>query len=143
MVDREGKHNTAYLNCVKILCDRIDAIGFDVIGNEVKFDELEQLYDGYANLKYSESEALREIWANSFHNESLRGAMEQIHVAKIQFDENIAVYDPLKPRVLAGFTESLIKADLKHLHVMQKNETTGMYDGMFPYSPDVLMGYEG
>lgn len=52
-----------------------------------------------------------------------------------------AEYDPLKPRVVGGVTESLIKANLKDLHVMQTNETEGLYKDMFPYAPDVLMGY--
>lgn len=34
-----------------------------------------------------------------------------------------AKYDPVKPRVIGGLTESLIKADLNDLSVMQLNET--------------------
>lgn len=61
------------------------------------------------------------------------------------YDEsNAAKYDPLKPKVMAGLTESIIKADLQHLHVMQTGETEGgMSRDMFPFAPDILMGYEG
>ena len=54
------------------------------------------------------------------------------------------LYDPLKPRVIGGLSESLVKADLRDLHVIQSNETQGiMYKEMYPYAPDLLMGYEG
>ena len=70
--------------------------------------------------------------------------MEQLQVAEMQYAESSAAkYDPLKPRVVGGLTESLIKADLRDLNIMQLNETGGMQEGMFPYAPDVLMGYEG
>ena len=65
-----------YLKHVKSLCNRLDSMGFDMIANELKFDELKQLYDAYSNLKYSEVRELRTIWAESFTNKSLRGAME-------------------------------------------------------------------
>ena len=53
-------------------------MGFDIISHEVKFDELQILHSAYVNLKYSEEEALRQIWTRSFTNESLRGAIEHI-----------------------------------------------------------------
>ena len=49
----------------------------------------------------------------------------------------------MRPKVIGGLTDSLIKADVKDVHNMQENETGGMYEEMFPYRPDVLMGYEG
>ena len=67
-----------YLASVSTLCDRLDNMGFDMIANELKYEELKQLYDAYVNLKYSEMKELRKIWAKSFRNKSLRGAMEQL-----------------------------------------------------------------
>ena len=53
-------------------------------------------------------------------------------------------YDPLKPRVIGGLSESLVKANLQDLHVIQSGETQGaMHKDMYPYAPDLLMGYEG
>ena len=133
-----------YLDCVSRICDRLDSMGFDIISHELKFDEVNILYDGYVNLKYSEDSDLQDIWARSFTNESLRGALELFTVTEHTYKESEAAkYDPLKPKVMAGLTESLIKADLPDLHVMQKNETMKMQKHMFPHEPDVLMGYEG
>ena len=133
-----------YLDMVERICTRLDNMGFDIISHEVKFDELQILYHAYVNLKYSEDEALRGIWARSFTNESLRGALEHMEATEHVYDEsNAAKFDPLKPKVLAGLTESLVKANLRDLHIMQTNETTKMYKEMFPFAPDVLMGYEG
>ena len=99
-------------------------MGFDIISHELKFDEVNILYDGYVNLRYSEDSDLQDIWARSFTNESLRGALELFTVTEHTYKESEAAkYDPLKPKVMAGLTESLIKADLPDLYVMQKNET--------------------
>ena len=127
-----------------ILLERIDSIGFDIVANELNYDEYTTLSDAYQNLKYSEAKALRNLWTQSFSNQNIRGAFEYSETILTQYPEaEAAKYDPLKPRVIGGVTESLVKANLKDLHVMQNNETEGLYKGMFPYAPDVLMGYQG
>jgi len=87
---------------------------------------------------------MRNLWTRSFKNLNIRGALEHRDVIAVRYPETEAAkYDPLKPRVVGGVTESLVKANLKDLHVMQTNETEGIYKDMFPYAPDVLMGYQG
>lgn len=136
--------HTNYIKCIKSLCTQLDSIGFDIISHEVKYDELKIIYDGFVNLKYSSDEQLREIERTSFTNESLRGAVEYIEAAELAYNESRAAsYDPIRPKVLAGLTESLVKANLQDLHSMQHGETKKMQRNMFPYSPDVLMGFEG
>jgi len=56
----------SYYTVVRILCDRVNDMSFDIISNELKYDEFNQLYDSYVNLKYSEVDKLRAIWAESF-----------------------------------------------------------------------------
>ena len=115
-----------------------------MIHNELKFDEFETLYTAYVNLKFSEVKAMRDIHKSHFINEALVRAFEQKSYTELQYNEaGSAKYDPLKPRVIGGFTQSLVKADLNHLHIMQENETQGMFREMYPFTPDVLMGYEG
>ena len=75
---KEKSSRKDYLNVVERICKRLDNMGFDIISHEVKFDELQILHSAYVNLKYSEEEALRQIWTRSFTNESLRGAIEHI-----------------------------------------------------------------
>lgn len=113
-----------HIQCVRELVARVDSLNFDVITNELKFDEFEQLYDAYSNLKFSEVKEMRDIFASSFKNQSLKGAFENYESTKIFYEEgHAAKYDPVKPRVIGGLTESLIKADLNDLNVMQMNET--------------------
>ena len=64
------------VQCIKNLVRRLDSYNFDVITNELKYDEYEMLYDCWVNLKYSEVEQLRAIASRSFKNQSLKGAME-------------------------------------------------------------------
>lgn len=119
-------------------------MSFGIIANELKFDEFNALYNAYVNLKFSEVKKMRDIHKSHFTNETLVRAFEQKSYTELQYEEaSSAKYDPLKPRVIGGLTESLIKADLNHLHIIQDNETQGMFREMYPYVPDVLMGYEG
>ena len=48
-----------YVAIVKQLCEKIDNMGFDILINELKFDEFNQLYDTYINLKFSPVGELR------------------------------------------------------------------------------------
>ena len=82
------KHPETYFKITRELCEKINSIGFDIIANELKYDEFDQLYDCYMNLKYSEVKRMREIWAESFQNETLRRAFEQPDIAKIQYEED-------------------------------------------------------
>ena len=119
-------------------------MNFDVISNELTFTEFEQLFDAYVNLKYSEVKSLRDLSKTAFKDESLRRAFEQQEIAKATYDEQYAAqYDPIKPRVLGAFTQSLVRANLKHLHVMQEGQGDGLQRDMFPYQPDVLMSHGG
>ena len=117
---------------------------FDLITAELNYTEFGILYDAYVNLQFSEVKELRDLWQTSFKCEHLRRALALKSVQETKYEEfGAAQYDPLKPRVIGGLTESLVRADLKHLHVMQQNEQEGLNKGIFPYSPDVLMGYYG
>ena len=130
--------------CVQKLTDRLNQMNFDVVVNELNYDEFNILYDAYMNMKFSEVDTIRDIWHSSFTNETLKRAFEQKDIAEIAYPESKAAsYDPVKPRVMGGFTESLVKANLDDLYLMQANETQGMYKEMYPYAPDVLMGYKG
>ena len=45
---------------------------------------------------------------------------------------------------MGAFTQSLVKADLGDLHVMQDAQTDSpLYKDMFPYRPDILMSHGG
>jgi len=131
--------------CVSSLLDRINSMHFDIIHNELTFNEFEQLYDCYVNLKYSEVKQLRDLWQSSYSDESLRRAFEQRDVALTVYPETYAAkYDPIKPRVMSAFTESLVKADLKELNIIQEDQTKGpLYRDMFPFTPDLLMSHGG
>lgn len=129
---------------VSRLCDRIDSINFDLIVNELTYQEYETLYDAYYHMKFSKSKLMRSTWANHLQNDSLRRACEQRKLTESHYPESMAgKYDPLKPKVVGGLTESLIRADLMDLKTMQDNETDGLYKEMYPYKPDVLMGHKG
>ena len=94
-------------------------MGFDMISHEVRHDELKILRQGYVNLKYSADSGLRDIWAKSFTNDNVIGAVEHIEATLLSYEESeAAAYDPLKPKVMAGLTDSLIKSNLRDLHVM-------------------------
>jgi len=45
--------------CVEILCERINEMSFDIIANELNFDEFDTLYTAYVNLKFSEVNKMR------------------------------------------------------------------------------------
>ena len=57
-----------YVALVRKLIARIDGLGFDLINNELNYEEFELMSDIYNNLKYSEVEVLRDTWAESFKN---------------------------------------------------------------------------
>jgi hypothetical protein len=130
--------------CVKDCLDRVNDMHFDIVNNELNYREFNQLYDAYVNLKFSEVPELRTLWKNSFTDETLRLALEHRYMVDSSYIENgSAKYDPIKPRVMGAFTESLVKANLQDLHVLQENETRGMHKEMFPYSPDILLSHSG
>ena len=52
-------------------------------------------------------------------------------------------YDPLKPRIMKGLTEALARADLHEVHQIQQHEISGANQSLFPYTPDLVMGYHG
>ena len=58
-------------------------------------------------------------------------------------ESHAAQYDPLKPRVMQGLTESFLRANLKQIHDQQEGDTTGIYKQIFPHKPDLFMGYRG
>ncbi len=119
-------------------------MNFDMITTELNYSEFGILYDAYVNLQFSEVKELRDLWQKSFKCEELRRALALRSVQMSKYAEHgAAQYDPIKPRVIGGLTESLIKADLQDLHIMQQNEQEGLNKVMFPHSPDVLMGYHG
>ena len=85
--------------------NRINSMKFDIIQNELNFTEFEQLYDSYVNMKYSSVEELRDLWQNSFKDESLRSAFDKQSFAKNFYPEHHAAkFDPIKPRVIGAFT---------------------------------------
>jgi len=105
---------------VKDILVRLNSMNFDVISNELTFREFDQLYDAYVNLKHSEVKSMRDLWLTSFSDESLRRAFDLREMAQLNYAENeSANYDPIKPRVLGAFTESLARANLQDLHIMQ------------------------
>ena len=53
--------SNSYVAIIKELCEKINDLNFDILVNELKFDEFNQLYDAYMNLKYSSLEELRNI----------------------------------------------------------------------------------
>ena len=53
--------SNSYVTIIKELCEKINELNFDILVNELKFDEFNQLYDCYMNLKYSSLEELRNI----------------------------------------------------------------------------------
>ena len=62
----------------------------------------------------------------------------------LQYPEtHSAQYDPIKPRVVGGLTESILRADLNDLYVMRENETGGLNEDLYLFTPDVVMGHEG
>ena len=112
------------VQCIKNLVRRVDSYNFDVITNELKYDEYEMLYDCWVNLKYSEVEQLRAVASRSFKNQSLKGAMENREATLLLYEESHAAkYDPVRPRVIQGLTESFIKADLNDLSANQQDQT--------------------
>jgi len=72
----KGESYRMYVSCINSICKRLDTMGFDIIAHEVKYDELQLLYDAFVNLKYSEFKKLRKVSKNHFKNRSLRGAVE-------------------------------------------------------------------
>lgn len=50
-----------YVATIQELCERINDMNFDIIVNELKFDEFNQLYNAFMNLKFSSLEELRQI----------------------------------------------------------------------------------
>ena len=61
-----------------------------------------------------------------------------------QYAESTAAqYDPIRPKVIGGLTESILRADLKELHVMKDNEGYGLNGDITPFVPDVVMGHHG
>jgi len=94
-------------------------MNFDVISNELTYREFDILFDAYVNLKHSEVKSLRDLWASAFKDESLRRAFEQRDLAQKNYPEQwSAEFDPIKPRVLGAFTQSLVHANLQDLHIM-------------------------
>ncbi len=133
-----------HIACVKALCEQIDAMYFDIIANELRHDEFEILLDAYSNMKFSDVKQIRDIWSKSFTNESLKNALENPKMTNILYPESTAAeYDPIKPRVVGGITESILRADLKDLYVMKDGEGQGLNDEIYTFEPDVVMGYEG
>ena len=61
---------------VDTLLKRIDSINFDMISNELNYEEFTILRDAYQNLKYSEVKVLRHLWSKSFNNFNIKGALE-------------------------------------------------------------------
>lgn len=109
------------VKCLELLCTRFNLMSFDMIQNELTFEEFNKLYDAYVNLKFSEVKELRKMQAQLFTNEALVRAFETKSFAEQQFHESYAAgYDPIKPRVMGGVTESLVKVDLQDLNKMQE-----------------------
>jgi len=52
--------------CIRDLLSQLAHINFDMIGNELTFQEFENLYDAYTNLKFSDVAELRKLWADMF-----------------------------------------------------------------------------
>ena len=57
----ESFKSDSYIATIQELCEKINDLNFDILVNELKFDEFNQLYDAYMNLKYSSLEELRNI----------------------------------------------------------------------------------
>lgn len=112
-------NDTNYLHCVKALCTRISEMHFENIVNELKYDEYEILYTGYMNMKHSEAKKLRQVFTKCFRSEGLTRAFDNRDFSEFQFEEaRSGKYDPIKPRVVGGLTQSLARADLRDLKVL-------------------------
>lgn len=71
-------------------------------------------------------------------------SLQNYHLdSQMYLETHSALYDPLKPRVMQGLTESFVRANLKSLHDAQTGDTEGIYKEIFPHKPDLLMGYRG
>ena len=55
----ENFKSKSYVATIKELCEKINDMNFDILVNELKFDEFNQLYDAFMNLKFSSLEELR------------------------------------------------------------------------------------
>ena len=91
-------------------------------------------------MKTSKDKAIPAMFAN--FNETLLNSLENYHQdSQLYVETHAAKYDPLKPRVMQGLTESFTRANLKTLHEQQVGDTDGIYKELFPAKPDLLMGH--
>ena len=108
--------NENYNKIVTSLVKRVSDMQFESIINELKYEEFNTLYRVYVNMKYTESQNLRKLFKSHFRSEALSRAFENKDFAEFQFAEATAAeYDPIKPRVVGGLSESLAKANLQDL----------------------------
>lgn len=161
--DPDFAKSMRFVQATSLLLDRINAMNFDLIGHELEFGEFDQLYDAYVALKLSDIDELKELGKAKFTNQSLVGAFEQREFSEYMFPETFAgKYDPLKPRVLTGLAQSLLKSEqVEDLRVMsnplileghdatflerfqETTEMAGINKPVYPYRPDVVFGYQG
>ena len=99
------------------------------------------LFDVYSNLKFAKDEQMRKL---NFKNKALLTALELNSMDRARYEEGEAArYDPLKPRILGALAEALTKSDLSDLHQIQQNEMGRANESLYPYNPDLVMGYHG
>ena len=119
----------------------IDDLHFDVIDNELSWDNFEKLHEAYLTIKLSNHKPTNEV---NFKNQNLLSSLENPEVHLMRYPESHAAwYDPLKPRLVSGLAAGLSQADMEILHEWQQGQTIlEAFDGKnkFPFAPDILCG---
>jgi hypothetical protein len=122
----------------------LDDLHFDVIDNELSYDDFVKLHEAYLTIKLSQSEKTHAI---NFKNQNLLSSLENPEVHLMRYPESHAAwYDPLKPRLVSGLAAGLSQADMEVLYEWQQGQTTlEAFDGKnkFPFAPDILCGHRG
>jgi len=82
----------------------------------------------------------------TFTNPQLRMAIEagpaEIGL-KYSTEALLGMYDPLKPRLLAGLAHSLNKSNVDQIHLAQKEDVDVLNSEQYGYKPDLVIGYKG
>lgn len=83
------------------------------------------------------------------NNNNLRLALEGSEFHKTRFPELASHYDPLKERILDGFSQGLTHASIEHTNMMSKqlesdrDQDFNLNKHLYPYQPDMVIGYKG
>ena len=126
---------------VKLLVDSIDDITFDITSHELKYGEQLLLFDAYANLKFARDDRMRQL---NFKNPTILVAMENKARSQATYiEDRQGNYDPLKPRIMGALANALTRSDLHEIHQVQQNDVERQNQAIYPYTPDMVLGYHG